>query len=406
MSLSEPGAVRPEPLRERLRRLSVLGTRTARSAAEPSARVMATAAGEGFEVVRARFALSHRHGHAALGESLSMLATDAGAEPSQTLWLDTETTGLAGGTGTYVFLVGLGFFDGPAFSVEQFLLRRLSAEGRFLSALLDRLDGARHLVTFNGRRFDWPLLETRFILTHLRPRPIDLHTDLVYPARRLWHRVLGTHRLTALEADVLGARRGDDMPGWMIPQVYVQYLRTSDRTALEPVLSHNRADLLALLTLHAHVARVLRNPDAARDTIDWEGAGVLVARGGNHHDAARCFERALSMSMPWWETWRVLRRCAREYRALGDRQRVRALWEDAAGRCHEEGRHRARVLVEVAKARERVGDAAGARRAAEEALRLVAAFPASAAPGSPVGVDSLRRRVARLARNGGSAPYG
>jgi uncharacterized protein YprB with RNaseH-like and TPR domain len=360
---------------------------------------MVPAAGEGFEVVRARFALSHRHGHTALGESLSELATDAaGAEPSDTLWLDTETTGLAGGTGTYVFLVGLGFFDGAAFSVEQFLLRRLSAEERFLAALLGRLAGARHLVTFNGRRFDWPLLETRFILTRLRPRPIDLHTDLIYPARRLWHRVLGTHRLTVLEADVLGAPRANDMPGWMIPQVYVQYLRTSDRTALEPVLSHNRADLLALLTLHAHVARVLRDPDAVQDTIDWEGAGVLLARDGNHHEAARCFERALTGPLAWWETWRVLRRCGREYRALADRERARALWEEAARAPHDDSRLRARVLVELAKARERVEDPAGARQAAEEALRLVCAFPGTAAPGSPVAVDSLRRRIARLAR--------
>jgi len=400
MSLPEPAAARPALLRERLRRLSALGSRTPRSApAAPRAAVTAAAAGEGFEVVRARFALSHCHGHTALGDSLSALATDgAGTDTADTLWLDTETTGLAGGTGTYVFLVGLGFFDGATFSVEQFLLRRLSAEERFLSALLERLAGARQLVTFNGRRFDWPLLETRFVLTRLRPRPIDFHTDLIYPARRLWHRVLGTHRLTALEADVLGAPRANDMPGWMIPQVYVQYLRTSDRTALEPVLSHNRLDLLALLTLHAHVARILRDPDAAQVTIDWEGAGVLLARAGNHHDAARCFERALSNPLTWWETWRVLRRCAREYRALGDCERARALWEGAARARHDDGRHHARVLVELAKARERAGDPAGARRAAEDALRLACAFPATDASRSPLAVDSLRRRIARLTR--------
>lgn len=406
MSLPEPAPAQPAPLRERLKRLAALQSRARprSDAAAPRSDLTSPAAEDGFEVVRARFSLSRRHGHTVLGESLRTLtAVSAEVEPSETLWLDTETTGLAGGTGTYVFLVGLGFFDGAAFSVEQFLLRRLSAEGRFLSALLERLAGARQLVTFNGRRFDWPLLETRFVLTRLRPRPVDLHTDLIYPARRLWHRVLGTHRLTALESDVLGAPRADDMPGWMIPQVYVQYLRTSDRTSLEPVLSHNRADLLALLTLHAHVARVLRDPQAVRDPIDWEGAGVLLARACNHHEAARCFERALAGPLAGWERWRILRRCARAFRALGDRQRTRALWEEAARAGHDDRGLRARILVELSKARERAGDPAGAQRAAEETLYLVLTYPEAVSPGSPVAAESLRRRIARLARGGSAA---
>lgn len=403
MSLPEPAPPGPAPLRERLRRLAArhVRARPRSDAAASGSGLAGSAADDGFEVVRARFPLSRRHGHTVLGESLRTLAAGAiDTEPSETLWLDTETTGLAGGTGTYVFLVGLGCFDGTAFSVEQFLLRRLSAEGRFLSALLDRLAGVRQLVTFNGRRFDWPLLETRFVLTRLRPRPVDLHTDLIYPARRLWHRVLGTHRLTVLESDVLGAPREGDMPGWMIPQVYIQYLRTSDRTALEPVLSHNRADLLALLTLHAHVARVLRDPHSVRDPIDWEGAGVLLARGGNHHEAARCFERALAEPLARWERWRILRRCARALRAIGDRERTRAFWDNAAGADRDDRALRARVLVELSKARERAGDPAGAQQAAEEALRLAAADPEPVSAGSPVAAESLTRRIARLARSG------
>jgi hypothetical protein len=313
------------------------------------------------------------------------------------LWLDTETTGLAGGTGTYVFLVGLGFVSGDAFVIEQFLLRRLSAEGRFLSLLQARLAAARHLVTFNGQRFDWPLLEARWILTRLRPSPVDLHTDLIHPARRLWHRVLGTHRLSAIEATVLGAPRPDDIPGWMIPQVYVQYLRTSDRAALEPILAHNRADLLALLGLHAQVARVLRDPHQA-GPIDWEGAGVLLARRADHHQAAMCFERSLRAPLEDRDRWRVLRRCVAEHRALGDDRRVRMLWEEAA-RDHPWGDgHRPRILAEVAKVRERAGDLAGARAAATEALRAVTACHTRWGHHAPTFLDRLTRKVERLNR--------
>ena len=401
MSPPDPAAREETRFREKLRRLAAGVSRGARPGPAAGRAPGASPLSEdGVEIVRARFGRTHRHGHAALGECADVLAAcGASAEPSDTLWLDTETTGLAGGTGTYVFLVGLGSFDGATFTVEQYLLRRLSAEGRFLSLIHARLARARHLVTFNGQRFDWPLLEARFILTRLRPASIDLHTDLIHPARRLWHRVLGTHRLTALETEVLGACRGDDISGWMIPQVYVHYLRTADRTALEPILSHNRADLLALLGLHARVTRILRNPDDAGSPIDWEGAGVLLARGGNHGQAAMCFQRALRGPLEAREQWRVLRRCARSYRTLGDSVRARILWEEAARACPEVGHYRARVLAEVAKARERTGDLAGAREAAEDALREASVDGAGqASPHLALFRDRLRRRAARLVR--------
>ncbi|HET9001058.1 MAG TPA: ribonuclease H-like domain-containing protein [bacterium] len=378
-------------LRERLRRLA--GGASRRREPLPAAQRPSTpSVGDGVEVIRARFALTHRHGRTALGECARLLA-ERGEQVhlSDTLWLDTETTGLAGGTGTHVFLVGLGSFNGTTFTIEQFLLRRLSAEGRFLLLIQESLARARHVVTFNGQRFDLPLLEARFILTRLRPISIDLHTDLIHPARRLWHRVLGTHRLSMLEAEILGAPRPDDIPGWMIPQTYVQYLRSADRMALEPILSHNRSDLLALLGLHAHVARVLRDPDEAGGPIDWEGAGVLLARRGNPRQAAMCFERALAGPVEERDRWRVMRRCVRQYRVLGEVGRPRALWEDAARTCSDAGHYRPLILVEVAKARERAGDPAGARAAAEEALRI-------ATHHSSLFVDRLRRRVERLDR--------
>ena len=381
-------------LRDKLRRLGAAGTHRAphRASVPPPA-----GGRDGVELIRARFALTHRHGNAALGEYLEAIrAHDEAWAPAETIWLDTETTGLAGGTGTYVFLVGVASLEGGALVVEQFLLRRLSAESQFLAGLQDRLARSRHLVTFNGQRFDWPILEARFVLSRLRGVSVDVHTDLIHPARRLWHRVLGTHRLGALEAEVLGAPRNGDIPGWEIPALFVHYLRTAERGALEPILAHNRTDLLALIGLHATVARVLRDPRGSHGPLDWEGAGVLLARRGDHLEAAGCFERALQAPLESRDRWRVLRRCVRQYRILGDERRARERWEEAAGRSDERDRYQAQVMAEVARAREACGDRDGAREAAQEALRIADSLATSRAACPAPFVDRLTRRVLRL----------
>ncbi|HLN14401.1 MAG TPA: ribonuclease H-like domain-containing protein, partial [bacterium] len=210
----------------------------------PALRERPAASGDGLEVVRATYALNHRHGRCVLGDALRSLGGADAPDLSATVWLDTETTGLAGGTGTYAFLVGLAYLEGERLVTEQLLLRRLSGEPQLLTVLAQRLERARRLVTFNGQRFDWPILEARFVLARRRPATLEVHTDLIHPARRLWHRVFGTHRLSTLEAEVLGAPRHGDVPGWEIPMIYVEYLRSTDRAALDPVIAHNRADLL------------------------------------------------------------------------------------------------------------------------------------------------------------------
>ena len=401
-------------IRMRLRQLGAAGTARRPAATPVSDRPPAPqvpraaparpvpAVGDGVEVVRARYSLAHRHGHSALGESLDAIAAHGEQfDPGRTVWLDTETTGLAGGTGTYVFLVGLASLGEGGIVIEQFLLRRLSAEGRFLAMLQERLARARRLVTFNGQRFDWPILEARFVLSRLRPAPVDDHTDLIHPARRLWHRVLGTHRLSAIETAVLGAPRTGDIEGWEIPAVYVHYLRTADRGALEPVLAHNRTDLVALLGLHAAVVRVLRDPPGPHGPIDWEGAGVLLGRRGDHAQGARCFEHALKDDrMPpldGRDRWRILRRCVREYTQMGDARRVRERWEEEVSRPPQRDRYHAQMLVEVSRIREAEGDDRGAGAAAAEALEIAQSLEGSRAPCPPIFVERLRRRAARLA---------
>ena len=390
----------PAGLRERLRRLGAAGIASqpggsgrdappAFSGRRPDSR-------EGVEVVRARYALDHRHGGRELGEALEAMGAPLSAETAHTLWLDIETTGLAGGTGTYAFLVGLAYRDDQALITEQFLLRRLSAECHLLARLRERLCTTRHLVTFNGYRFDWPILEARFVLARQRPEPVEEHTDLIHPARRLWHRIFGTHRLSALEAEVLGAPRLDDVAGWQIPMIYVQYLRSADRGALEPVLTHNRTDLLAMIMLQGEIARILRDPFAARIPLDWEGVGVLLGRRGDHWAALACFDRAARTAGESPARWRVLRRLAKEHRLLGEENAMRGRWEKEAAAWSGRDRFRVQVLEEVAKARERAGDCVGAYRAAREALDLARSIYPADDPGPAGLVERLTRRVARL----------
>jgi hypothetical protein len=167
------------------------------------------------------------------------------------LFFDTETTGLAGGSGTYAFLVGIGFFQDQHFVTEQLLLRDHSDEPALLEFLSSRLEGRSGLVSFNGKTFDSQLLSTRFAM-HRRVDPFEgmPHFDMLHICRRLFALSrLPDCRLETLEHRVLGAPRIDDTPGWMIPDLFFSYLRERDPAVLKGVIEHNRRDLLAMAGL-------------------------------------------------------------------------------------------------------------------------------------------------------------
>src|SRR5208282_4469171 len=223
------------------------------------------------------------------------------------LFLDTETTGLAGGTGTYPFLVGIAWWDAGGLQVEQLFLRDFSEEHSLLHELAARLAERPVLVTFNGKSFDWPLLENRFTMTRSISTPqLAAHIDLLHPARALWKLRLGSVRLVELERHVLDAprlgwRREDDVASAMIPQYYFDYLRGGSADPLIGVLRHNQMDLRGLAALFAKINTLLASPDTDRegiDSLDLFGLSHFFGRRGDSDRAHVACSQALDLGLP------------------------------------------------------------------------------------------------------------
>ena len=179
------------------------------------------------------------------------------------LFFDLETTGLRGGAGTVAFVVGFGRFEGSRFHVWQFVLPSFAGERRLLAAVTAAVSRAHTVVTFNGKSFDMPFLEMRWLYHRLAtPLPALRHLDLLHPARRLWGPDTGG--LGALEDRVLGFRRRDDVPGFEIPSRYFDYLRSGDPAPLQDVLAHNRLDLASLAILTGRARSLIHISEPTR----------------------------------------------------------------------------------------------------------------------------------------------
>ena len=213
------------------------------------------------------------------------------------LFLDLETTGLAGGTGTYAFLVGLGRLTDEGFHLRQFFLRDLAAEKDMLAALLPFLSGAQALVTYNGKQFDAPLLETRFRLMRLRAPAERLHLDLLYPARRLWRHRWDSLRLVDLERNLLGFHRPEDIPGERIPQTYFDFLHRGEERRLPLVFRHNADDLLTLAAVAARILQLLTVPKTA-SAEELFSLARIFERARQLDRARALYEQALTAGLP------------------------------------------------------------------------------------------------------------
>ena len=255
--------------------------------------------------------------------------------PEKWLFLDTETTGLAGGTGTYAFLVGLAWWDAGGLQVEQLFLRDLHEEYSLLQELAQRLEQRPVLVTFNGKTFDWPLLENRFTMTRtIRVPPLAAHLDLLHPARAFWKLRLGCVRLVELERHVLdparlGWKREDDVPSAMIPQFYFDYLRGGSGQPLAGVVRHNQMDLRGLAALFGKINSLLEtgeNGFGETDALDLLGISKFLQRKGENERAHLACAHALHAGLPAEFRPQATRELALMAKRRGDREHAASLW--------------------------------------------------------------------------------
>jgi uncharacterized protein YprB with RNaseH-like and TPR domain len=247
-------------------------------------------------------------------------------KPERWAFLDTETTGLAGGTGTCAFLIGVGRITPDGFRLRQFFMRDYGEEASVLDALARHLSEFELLVTYNGKVYDQPLLETRYRLARSRP-PFSRvqHFDLLYGARRLWKLRLDSCRLVDLENQILGVEREGDLPGEMIPYVYFEYLRTKEAFKLQPIFHHNAIDILTLACLTAIVPWAFQSPEGAplAHGADMVGIARWLRRAGRLEDALLLFRRAVDRGLPdsllfrtLWDVAALEKKCGRDHAAL------------------------------------------------------------------------------------------
>ena len=260
-------------------------------------------------------------------------AADEIADPDQWLFLDTETTGLAGGSGTYAFLVGVAWWESGGLEIEQFFMREYSEERSLLFALRERIGEHPVLVTFNGKSFDWPLLETRYRMSRKISVPTPrAHIDFLHPARNLWRLRLGSVRLSELERHVLGWDRGTDVLSGLIPQTYFDYVRGGPPERLVPVFHHNQMDLRGLAALSSRILSLLSDAEnIGENGLELFGVSRICEKRGEHGRARKLYEKSIATFLPT-ETDRAARRSlARLAKREGDFDLACELWKDALG---------------------------------------------------------------------------
>jgi hypothetical protein len=326
-------------------------------------------------------------------------------DPGKLLFLDTETTGLGVGTGNVPFMIGFGYYNNRAFVVEQTLIRHPGEERAMLTYLLEHMKDKTHLVTYNGRTFDWPVLVNRFILNGWRQSGQEPgHLDFLHPSRALWRNTLPSCRLSTVEEARLGIVRGHDVPGSLAPALYFQYLSDGNASHLHGVYAHNEKDILTLASLSVHFGLLLGgvfDPDALEAiegeelfrTASWLELHGLTEAAERLYVKLSEMENVLADGGGW-----PLALAARHKRA-GQHERALPLWRKSAESAENSAIPRLDAHVELAIYYEhREKQLLMALTYAEKALELVhrrARLIGDAAKRKEE-KESLQHRVARL----------
>lgn len=289
---------------------------------------------------------------------------------NKTVFLDTETTGLAGGAGTYIFLVGVGYFEGDRFCVRQYFMRDFNEERALLSALNDLLTNFKAVVTYNGKTFDLPLMKSRYIMSGMKMSLEDpYHFDLLYPARRLWKRRLENCSLSTVERDILGVIRDDDVPGYLIPEIYFRYLRTKDARAIKQVFEHNLQDILSLVALVSRMCFLVEDPlNNTEYGMDIFSIGKMFDEEKKYGQSTHYYAEALKHNLAEEEILEILRLSSFAYKRQGKWEEAEKIWREIIERSREYIYY---PFEELAKYYEHyLKDYQKAERVAEEALNI------------------------------------
>lgn len=351
------------------------------------------------------YPLSYQHGQDRLQDLLSFspapavrFTGDARLESAQFrdfLFIDTETTGLAG-AGTLAFMVGAAFFEqgaaGDVFVVRQYFLRDHGDEPAMLLLLDELLAQKAGLISFNGRSFDIPLLDNRFLMnrmrTGLREKP---HIDLLPPSRRLWRQRLGSCALGSLEETLLGLRRShEDVPGWLIPSLYNAYLRHGDARELTRVFYHNQLDMVSMVTLASRVIRQFAHADPGDHPIDLVSLGKWQAALGETEAAEQTLRQAVTADLPLQVYHQALAELASLLKQQARRAEAVPCWQQIAATSFDS----MEAHIELAKYYEwHEPDLNAAIAWTEQALALSQSWPPSRAR---LAQAELEHRLTRL----------
>lgn len=358
-------------------------------------------------VAHAKHRPDHQHGLAPLAQFLTLspdtlarLARDdalATVDPRKAVFVDTETTGLAGGAGTYAFMIGIGYFADEEFVVEQFFMRDYGEEPAQLAALAERLGQFEAVVSFNGKAFDLPLIQTRLTLSRIPSALAGApHLDLLFPSRRLWKEMLPSCALSSLETDVLQVTRtGEDVPGYLIPALYFDYLRNGDARPMAGVFYHNVQDILSLVTLSVRLCHALENPlDAGIDPMEKLGLARMYEDAGLIDESAQVYQAALGGALAPAHEWAALRRLSLMLKRAGRRDEAADIWRIM---LDDEGNRDLFAFVELAKHHEwHVIDLSEAAAITAHALALVERWYGYWQRDKAI--DELQHRLNRLQR--------
>jgi uncharacterized protein YprB with RNaseH-like and TPR domain len=356
-----------------------------------SGSVIETPRGKHFETEKL-YPLHKRHGSFDISDLLQLpedllTALSDGSipacHPRRWAFLDTETTGLAGGSGTYAFLIGIGSVDEEGFRVRQFFMREYSEEASQLHAVAQYLDRFDVMITYNGKTYDQPLLETRFRMSRMKPPFGRLeHLDLLFGSRRLWKLRLENCRLSYLENQILGLEREGDVPGELIPHYFFEYVRTQRAVRLIPIFHHNVMDIVSLACLTAIVPEAFRSPAelTVRHGADLIGIARWLREAGQTEECLAMLRRAVDAGLPDALLFRTLfdiavleKKAGREDVALSAFSELAASPNPYRGRAYEElakyYEHRERnyaMALEMARAQ----DDSPERQRREQRLQL------------------------------------